>query len=105
MGRGSYHHRRVKGGTTTITRDGVQPTAVVYPSGGVDSARYSNALPVWVRPAGADAYGTFLYGSGFGIPDSITGPNQVAERIFVDSHGKIARIRFRSADSDTIAYH
>ncbi len=92
------------GGTTTITRDGVQPTAVVYPSGGVDSARYSNALPVWVRPAGADAT-TFLYGSGFGIPDSITGPNQVAERIFVDSHGKIARIRFSSADSDTIAYH
>lgn len=92
------------GGQVFITRSGTLPTSITYPDGGTDSVRYSGGLPVWIRPTGADST-NFRYGSGFGVADSISGPNQLSQRIFVDAHGNVTRIRFGGADSDTVAYH
>lgn len=93
------------GGVTTIVRTGIFATATTYPSGAVDSARYtSDGLLVWQHLAGRDST-RWAYGSGFATPDSIWGPNQTARRMFLDSKGNITRVRMASSPGDTIAFY
>lgn len=92
-------------GVTSITRSGTLPIVITHPWGGVDSARYNaSGLPTWIRPAGRDST-SFRYGSGFAIPDSIWGPNQIARRIFLDGKGNVTSIRLAGLTNSTTHYY
>ena len=90
---------------TTITRSGMLPVKIAYPSGGIDTMAYALGTPLvtYLKTAG-DSVVNYHYSGGHNQVDSVWGAGQWAERRFLDSLGRIDSIRYASSDSVKVRY-
>lgn len=90
------------GRTTTISRNGIYPSVVQYPDGGIDSTAFTNGLLTSQRLAGENRV-NIRYG-GWGQPDSVGGTGWPSMRSSVGPGGRVDWTRIGPADSLRMSY-
>ena len=85
------------GRTSTVSFDGIRPTSVTRPDGGIDYFSWSGPHLAWMRPSGG-APQSFSYGV-FGQLEQVWGPGTREERRFLDpANGNIDSVRYAATD-------